>query len=63
MGPEMDMGPLAVTQTDKASRRPNTTHEPGPQQQPDKTQPMDKYNFSTEPNPIRGWTQPTAMSA
>jgi len=59
----MDIGPFAVTQIDSESHRPNTTHEPGPQQQRDKTQPTENYNFSTEPNLLHGWTQPTSMSA
>ena len=60
--PEIYMGPFAVTQTDSASLRPNTTHEPGPQQQPDKNQHTENYNFSTEPNTVHGWTQPRSIS-
>ena len=63
LGPEIYMGPFAVTQSDSASHRPNTTLEPGPQQQPNKTQPTENYNFSTEPNPVHGWNQPTSISA
>ena len=63
LGPEIHMSPFALTQTDSASHRPNTTHEPGSQQQPDKTEPTESYNFSTEPNPVHGWNQPMSISA
>jgi len=50
------MGPFVVTHTDSPCHRPNKTHEPGPHQQSQKTNPSKTTNF--HPNPIKSMDGP-----